>query len=510
MNRKSFVRKTLWILTLAPFVSASLIAQAEFIDLGGLGVPAPAVPTSEGLALSADGSVVVGGSKQLVSPFLLDVPFRWHAATGMVGLGTSPNWVDGRATVVSPDGATVVGVRRENHLSPIADRPFRWNSATGQVALPAFGRNTIVSITNGMEVAFGNEFIGDAYRWTQAGGFDPITSANGFPFVILEDGSDDGLAAVGTVFDFNGEYSVPFYWTVSGGPVHLPVPSGWEVGLGTAISADGQTMVGYLVDSTGAGIGSFRWTPSGGMSGLGPGGAFVDGRPIGVSADGQTIVGNASYAFLWTPALGVVDLAEHLISLGAVIPPNFGASGRLTVTGVSADGNVLVGTRDLYDSGLQAWIERAWIAYLSPAGPVALGESYCAPTAPNSTGQLSQLDASGSEVATDDAVLLTGSQLPSQVFGLLLNGSAQDMVSNPGGSQGTLCLGGSLGRYNDLVAQSDSVGTLPIEISLPNTPTPGAPVPILAGQTWYFQLWHRDMNPGPTSNLTNGVEIVFQ
>ena len=41
---------------------------------------------------------------------------------------------------------------------------------------------------------------------------------------------------------------------------------------------------------------------------------------------------------------------------------------------------------------------------------------------------------------------------------------------------------------------------------LPLTGTPfGAPV--LAGDTWYFQLWYRDA--GGTSNFTSGVALEF-
>lgn len=42
--------------------------------------------------------------------------------------------------------------------------------------------------------------------------------------------------------------------------------------------------------------------------------------------------------------------------------------------------------------------------------------------------------------------------------------------------------------------------------SIPLTPV----VAITAGETWSFQGWFRDNNPGPTSNFTDGIEVVFQ
>ena len=30
-----------------------------------------------------------------------------------------------------------------------------------------------------------------------------------------------------------------------------------------------------------------------------------------------------------------------------------------------------------------------------------------------------------------------------------------------------------------------------------------------AGETWNFQAWSRDLNPNPTSNLTDAVSVAF-
>jgi hypothetical protein len=39
-----------------------------------------------------------------------------------------------------------------------------------------------------------------------------------------------------------------------------------------------------------------------------------------------------------------------------------------------------------------------------------------------------------------------------------------------------------------------------------------APQPILAGQTWNFQAWHRDAAAGPdgNNNFTDAVQVTFE
>ena len=53
-------------------------------------------------------------------------------------------------------------------------------------------------------------------------------------------------------------------------------------------------------------------------------------------------------------------------------------------------------------------------------------------------------------------------------------------------------------------------GSFFLGLDLNDTPQPGGSVAIVAGETWNFQAWFRDMNPGPTSNFTDGVSVLFQ
>ena len=86
-------------------------------------------------------------------------------------------------------------------------------------------------------------------------------------------------------------------------------------------------------------------------------------------------------------------------------------------------------------------------------------------------------------------------------------------MANPGGSDGNLCLGGSIGRYvgPGQIVNSGATGSFTLPLDLTQTPTPTGLVAIAAGETWNFQAWHRDAVGGfATSNFTDGLAVQFQ
>ena len=143
-------------------------------------------------------------------------------------------------------------------------------------------------------------------------------------------------------------------------------------------------------------------------------------------------------------------------------------------------------------------------------GPV--GTNYCGPANLNSTGLPALISGFGTEAVLANFLELTASQLPQNQFGMFLNSMTQGFVANPGGSQGNLCLGGSIGRYNrpGEILNSGAGGTFTLVLDLTDTPQPTGSVSIVPGETWNFQVWFRDKNPGPTSNFTDGLSILFQ
>lgn len=138
-----------------------------------------------------------------------------------------------------------------------------------------------------------------------------------------------------------------------------------------------------------------------------------------------------------------------------------------------------------------------------------LGTNFCGPAALNSSGQGGVIAAYGSDVASENFLELTASQLPANQFGYFINSTAQGFVQPPG-SQGFLCLSGSIGRHTSQIGSSGNLGQMTIPIDLTSLPRPGGAYAVQAGETWNWQLWFRDVNPTQTSNFTDGVMVTFQ
>ncbi len=101
----------------------------------------------------------------------------------------------------------------------------------------------------------------------------------------------------------------------------------------------------------------FRWTASDGMVDLG-GGPQQQYRAHATNHDGTVIVGTAysigadSWAFVWNPRMGIVSLAEVLATLGVDI----GGWVLGEATGVSGDGQIIVGTGLNRRGEVEGWI----------------------------------------------------------------------------------------------------------------------------------------------------------
>lgn len=145
-------------------------------------------------------------------------------------------------------------------------------------------------------------------------------------------------------------------------------------------------------------------------------------------------------------------------------------------------------------------------------GPATIGTPYCS-AVPNSTGAAATIGATGSVAVANNDVTLTCTDLPANTFGYFLSGTARAFVMGPGGSQGDLCLGGSIGRFNraafNEVQNSGASGQFSLVIDLTNMPTAMGPVALVPGDTRTFQCWYRDANPAVTSNFSGAVEITF-
>ena len=142
--------------------------------------------------------------------------------------------------------------------------------------------------------------------------------------------------------------------------------------------------------------------------------------------------------------------------------------------------------------------------------PGGIGTNYCTANA-NSTGQPAVMSASGSTSFAANDVTLGASQMPSNAFGYFITSQTAGFAMNPGGSSGNLCLGGTVGRYDQSVQNSGAAGEFSLAIDLTSIPMPNGAVSAAAGETWRFQAWFRDAQGGmATSNFTDGLAITLQ
>ena len=145
--------------------------------------------------------------------------------------------------------------------------------------------------------------------------------------------------------------------------------------------------------------------------------------------------------------------------------------------------------------------------------PPEIGVGYCE----NAAGFLNtgNIHAYGSTVASDNMVLLTAGGLPPNSIGYFIVGETRDLVHNPGGSQGDLCVGGKIGRFHGpgQVLNSGPGGYYELWLNLTEFPMNPNQM-VIAGETWCFQSWYR-MPVAPVQNnsdsdFTSAVEILFQ
>ena len=137
-------------------------------------------------------------------------------------------------------------------------------------------------------------------------------------------------------------------------------------------------------------------------------------------------------------------------------------------------------------------------------------DSYCDSTI-NSTGLMASMVFGGTPSIAANNLILGVRDLPLNQFGYFVVSQTQVTGVTPPGSQGTLCIGGNLGRHNRFgeVLYSGISGVVRFPLDLTSVPQPQGPVSVAAGETWNWQFWFRDQNPTSTSNFSDGNRITF-
>ena len=132
--------------------------------------------------------------------------------------------------------------------------------------------------------------------------------------------------------------------------------------------------------------------------------------------------------------------------------------------------------------------------------------TYCTSN-PNSTGFEARTTITGSTRLQDQSAQLETDRLPLNSAGFYVFSDTPGNVPNPAGSQGVLCLGGTVLRLSNFIQNSGATGA--VDLGLPFGGLPAATV-LQPGEEWHFQYWYRDAIGGtPTSNFSDAVRVVF-
>lgn len=204
-------------------------------------------------------------------------------------------------------------------------------------------------------------------------------------------------------------------------------------------------------------------------------------------------------------------------AMGTLVSTHF-MLGAGSIRGVAELGNgqvLLNGTSGVYRydpaTGATTQLSAGAGAFIGVRAGGFVSTSLCSSN-PNSTGVVASLSGTGSNLVAANDLRLTASAMPLSSFGYFLTSRMPGMVAGPGGSQGILCLSGSIGRFvgPGQIMNSGASGSISLQLDLTAFPQPTGPVAVAPGDTWHFQAWFRDSVGGvATSNFTDGLTAAF-
>lgn len=302
-------------------------------------------------AMSADGQYVVGYG---------DAPdglraFRWRIdSPAAENLGCLEGCEDSGAVAVSADGSVVVGNSLNTQQPRIA---FRWTQAAGMAPLGdvAEANNKYPNAVSGDgSVVAGNMLGGSgAFRWTPGSGYQPLQSILGQHAQVWAI-STDGLVIVGYVSGYLEEEEMHFTraakWHGGGAPQLLDKRPLTDLfaSVAKAVNADGSHITGRFAPGTNSPQGyafAVRWVAGSEVDVLFE--EFDYSWPMGVTADGSVCVFftglGGGDTTLWHESYGFITLSRLLSRLQATVGNAVFGPGSLGVDMISDDGSRIVG-----------------------------------------------------------------------------------------------------------------------------------------------------------------------
>lgn len=161
---------------------------------------------------------------------------------------------------------------------------------------------------------------------------------------------------------------------------------------------------------------------------------------------------------------------------------------------------------------------REWGQTAHPGGLVVLDlfdsrtSVHCTGGAPNATGVQATLALDGSPFAGGELTPVVSGLEPLGMFGVVLVGDAVGAPTPLPGSVGDLCVGGAVGRLVGPPHLADASGVQRHMIATAPLVTTAGATMVQPGDTFVFQLWHRDAAPGggAIGNTSTALALTFR
>lgn len=505
------IRTTTWLFAAAlASLDPSFAQTGQIEDLGSL----PGRWASAN-SISREGRVIAGTLERSASPARTDA-FRWTAEDGLAILGTI-NSADAAATMVSADGSYVVG-------GVSGSRAVRWGLDGIPLDLgtiPGGGFATFPRSTSSDgetivgQASLQQANIDHAFVWTEVSGMLDIHPPVGALSSSALHVSSDASTVVIEVGSVPASATRLFLWSQTGGHTEIPLPGINR--LLRVVASEDASVIAAAALLVGGGGQALRWTSATGWVGVGPYQAMLEST-VALSPDGGVVFGREPTGpYRWTEAGGYQVIVPD---------PEF------RFTSGSTDGSVLYGYREVIP--FQRYSAFRWTAatgfqdlptlggllnsldarffprrspYVSADGSVAtavsrtpsdlaravrwdssggIGSKYCGPAAPNSVSAAgASIELSGSNAVVLGSLELQASDLPRFTFGYFITSPTRAFTPFPGGSEGNLCVGGAIGRFNGSgqVLPTGSDGRIQLVIDPALMPSPTGTVTPAFGET---------------------------